>query len=390
MPNHTRARLGSALVGLLVALVLVEGILRLVGPIFLKPRLPLTYDPAVFDAFASGELRIIFDPDLGWTNTPAGRPGGVGQNSAGMRGEREYPPTPPPGVRRLAAYGDSFTYCSEVALDDCWTHRLEASAGGYEVLNFGVSAYGPDQAWLRYQHGGADWHPCAVTIGHMVENINRVVNRYRPFYDHVSTPLAKPRFLLDDGRLVLLPSPAHRADDLKDPAWVEANLGPHDRWYFPGTLVPNPLDTFETVRLVRTAAYRVHKLRAVDWPASTLDLPYQEGTEAFDVLIGVLAGFAADVRATGATPVVLVFPHRDAIIAARDGHPKRHAPLLAALAIRGIATLDLTDVLGAEARRTPLDQLIGVHYQPAGNALVAHTLAERLPATIAPTCGPAR
>ena len=57
----------------------------------------------------------------------------------------------------------------------------------------------------------------------MLENINRVVNRYRPFYDQSVTPLAKPRFVLRDGRLALLPSPVRSIDDLKDPAWVEAN-----------------------------------------------------------------------------------------------------------------------------------------------------------------------
>ena len=46
---------------------------------------------------------------------------------------------------------------------------------------------------------------CAVTIGYMVENINRVVNRYRPalvpFADVLAT---KPRFIVESGRLTLL------------------------------------------------------------------------------------------------------------------------------------------------------------------------------------------
>jgi hypothetical protein len=47
------------------------------------------------------------------------------RNWAGMRAEREYPPKPPPGVRRLAAFGDSFTHCVEVDVEDCWTAHLE-------------------------------------------------------------------------------------------------------------------------------------------------------------------------------------------------------------------------------------------------------------------------
>ena len=142
--------------------------------------------------------------------------------------------------------------------EDCWTRHLENLIPNAEVLNFGAPAYAPDQAWIRYQLGGITRRPCAVLIGHMVENINRVVNRFRPFYSAIENdiPLAKPRYIMDHGRPVLLPSPARQPADLMDPLWVETNLGPHDAWFFPGTFVANPLDALELVRLMRTAWYR--------------------------------------------------------------------------------------------------------------------------------------
>src|SRR5207249_3786660 len=113
---------------------------------------------------------------------------------------------PSPGVRRILAYGDSFTHCEDVEIQDCWTSRLEQLLPGTEILNLGVNGYAPDQAWLRYRRDGAAWRPCAVLIGSMVENINRVVNRFRPFYSPtVELPLAKPRFVVEQGRPVLLP-----------------------------------------------------------------------------------------------------------------------------------------------------------------------------------------
>jgi hypothetical protein len=103
---------------------------------------------------------------------------------------------------------------------------------GLEVLNFGVSGYSPDQAWLRYQRDGRAYQPCAVLIGYMIENVNRVVNRFRPFYQpDTGIVLGKPRFQVQSGQLTLLPIPAQQVTDYADPAWVERSLGPNDFWY---------------------------------------------------------------------------------------------------------------------------------------------------------------
>jgi hypothetical protein len=87
--------------------------------------------------------------------------------------------------------------------------------------------------------------------------------------------------------------------------------------------------------------------------------------------------------------VVLVFPGKDEVEAARDGQPRTHQPLLDALDQRDIATIDLTDALGREARRRDISNLFEGHYTPRANAQVAETLAERLPALTGATCGPA-
>jgi hypothetical protein len=255
-------------------------------------------------------------------------------------------------------------------------------------MNFGVPGYAPDQALLQYQRGGAGFHPCAVLIGHLTENINRIVNRFRPFYVSGSAePLAKPRFVLEGERLRLLPSPARSPDELRDPSWVERNLGTDDAWYFPHTFATGPFDFLETVRLARTAAYRRQHFEGIEWKPSQAERMYRPGSEAFEVLVAVLEAFAAEVRAAGATPVVVVFPWRDEIEAAAAGRSKTHAPLLEALGRRGVATIDLTDALGQAAREQGVARLVTIHYREAGNNLAASELARRLPGLIAPTCG---
>jgi hypothetical protein len=242
-----------------------------------------------------------------------------------------------------------------------------------EVLNFGVQAYGPDQARLRYQRDGASWHPCVVLVGHMVENINRVVNRFRPYYLPDADSLAKPRYVSQGDHLDLLPiAPSGAAIDLKDPAWVERHLSVHDYWYTPNLFTSGPLDQLALLRLARTAEFRASRVR------SPLPTMYQTGSEPLTVLTNVLTGFAQKVRLDGATPLVLIFPSEGEIEAARDGRPKVHAPLLAELDRRSVAYLDFTEALGRAARDVPVEALIDGHYRTAGNTVVARTLAAKL------------
>jgi hypothetical protein len=62
---------------------------------------------------------------------------------------------------------------------------------------------------------------------------------------------------------------------------------------------------------------------------------YRPGTEAFEVLVAVLSAFAAQVRADGAMPIVVVLHPQPEIMAQRDGLPKPHEALLAVLEQRG-------------------------------------------------------
>jgi hypothetical protein len=309
-------------------------------------------------------------------------------NAAGLRAEREYAQQPAAGQRRILAYGDSFTYCEEVDIEECWTTGLGEELDRSELINLGVPGYSPDQAWLRHQREGRQLEPCAVLIGSMVENVNRVVNRFRPFYyPETGIPLPKPRYVLDGGRAELLPSPVASLDQLRQPEWVEANLGPRDAWFFPSMFTASPFDQLTTLRLARTASFRHGREGGQEWTPEWAAQMYRPGGEPLEVLVAVLAGFAAEVRGQGATPIVLIFPLRDEITAQRDEAPLTHQPLLDALRQRGIATIDLTEALGQQARRSSIGNLVVDHYRPLANRVIGRTLASRLPRLTAETCG---
>ena len=58
-------------------------------------------------------------------------------NGQGLRSTREYAPKAPPGILRVAVFGDSFVYGNEVSAADVWTTRLEGDRSEREVLNYG-------------------------------------------------------------------------------------------------------------------------------------------------------------------------------------------------------------------------------------------------------------
>jgi hypothetical protein len=345
---------------------------------------------------AVGDSYLRFDPDLGWSQRPGARAVDDGivyqANEAGFRADREHSREPLPGVRRLAAFGDSFTHCDEVGLQDCWTSRLEEAWQPSEVLNFGIQASAPDQGWLRYQRDGKPYRPCAVLVGFQVENVNRVVNRYRPFYAPQSgVTFSKPRYVLDGKGLRLLPNPVTGQGQLDDPTWVERTLGPNDFWYFPGMFAPSPLDRLMLARLTRSATYRQHRIR-IEGPKSD-ERPnghaYTPEDERFQVSGRLLVQFAREVQSDGATPVVLFFGQRDEVVSVRHRHPKEYQPLLEWLAAEQIAVVDVTDDLAREANRVGADTLFARngHYSRRGNQTIGTALAERLPRLTAATCG---
>jgi hypothetical protein len=124
----------------------------------------------------------------------------------------------------------------------------------------------------------------------------------------------------------------------------------------------------------------------VPWSAPCCQYSVGHSRQVAGTLTTVLIQFAEQVKADGATPVVLVFPSKPEIEVARDSGPKHYQSLLQTLADQQIPLLDLNDALGQEAQTVPLQRLIRDHYQPRGNAVVAQTLAAQLPALTADTC----
>jgi len=149
------------LVSLLLSLLAAEGVVRLT---------PLGN---IHVAETDNHFRFYeFDPRLGWKNA-AGRHGrltrkefsyDVSINSHGMR-YREVQRRKPPGVTRVAVLGDSFVWGIGVSDGERFTELVEERSNGkYELLNFGVSGYGPIQYSLIFDEIVTGFQPDVVLL----------------------------------------------------------------------------------------------------------------------------------------------------------------------------------------------------------------------------------
>jgi hypothetical protein len=357
---------------------------------YLERQKGLSYAPEAFThlrfkqvaairAFLAGAERYAdHDPDLGWSL----RPGAVSErgavtyrsNSQGLRAERDYALEPPPGVVRVAAFGDSFTHGSDVDFAATWTHRLERLHPRLEVLNFGVIGYGTGQALLRYRRDGVPFRPHVALLCIMSDNPLRSVNTFRPFFfTHTGLPFAKPRFVPAGDSVRLVPNPLPRREDyqrlLDAPEETLRRIGEHD-WFYRRRHARAPLDFLPSSRLLHVT------LRARRAPARQGDGSFDPAGEPFRTVVGIAREFARTAREEGTVPVVVLLPDRGDVRRAREGEPTSYATIAAALSARDLRVVDAAEGFTRRAPDAPVRRLVPGHYSPRGNAIVAAHLAE--------------
>jgi len=358
-----RRTLHLALLSALLLGALVEGAAWLVERT-LVARGVVYRPPTVGDYDAYLRQR---DPLLGW---PLRAPDARRDAS----GSRIVPAAPDPSAPAcLSLYGDSFTFGEDVAPEAAWGNLL-AQRLGCRVANFGVGAYGSDQALLRFEVNRADRAPL-ILLGHMAENVARNVNQFRGFLFAESTVRLKPRFVLgNDGDLELIPLPdlsrAEYERMLHHPEAVLAHEG-----LLPGTRygpvwggLPHTLTLFRALASDRVAAY----LRGgAYW--NDLYRP-DDPSRALALTAAILERFVDTAARQGRRGLVLVFPTRADLLRRRAGQPWPYAPLLAELRRRRIDVLDVGEPLLAAPPGVDLFVANGQHFNEEGNRRVAEAV----------------
>jgi lysophospholipase L1-like esterase len=288
---------------------------------------------------------------LGWSPLPGARtrmrsPGEfdveVRINAQGFRADREYSPVPPPGVSRIVAVGDSFTFGNGVEVHESFPSLLERRLPATEVINLGVPGYGVDQQLLMLESRGLRFRPDVVLLGLHTPDIFRNTKLFHGRY-------GKPLFRLGpEGRLTLTNVP------VPPPGAPRA---------------PRPSGLLDRSRLFQMLWVRLERHGFGD---------------VWEVTEGILRRMEAVSEGAGARLLVLLLPPQYAVYGSRlERLSQRHTTDCIAEILREnrIEHLDLTPALAAQAEKEPGELLFyrkDGHFTPAGNEVIAREAARAL------------
>jgi len=323
-----------------------------------------------------------YHASLGWTVKPNSKEGKYQSNAQGIRANREYALKPSPDIVRIATFGDSFTYGSEVENKDTWQENLMKMNSKLEVLNFGVGGYGLDQAYLRYQQEGIAFNPNIVLICLTSENIGRSINVFRPFYySKTGLPLTKPRFIIKNNQLTLLKNPFQKLQDynllIQPNNTILSTLGKNDE-YYQYNYYKGIFDFLPSVKLIKILGSFYHRSNYMQHHATIAGF-YNVHSEAYKILILIIEEFYAEVLNQNGTPLVIILPHRYDFQRFYRNQVPRHQPLINQLENNKMHYIDLLNPFMKNKDFNDPNEVFGFqHYSLLGNKLVAKYILDYL------------
>jgi hypothetical protein len=329
---------------------------------------------------SSGGTYEGFDPLLGWSLIPNKviKSTGWQVNSQGLRGDRDYHPQPAEGTLRIMAFGDSFTHGNEVSNTNTWAEILQRIDRRLEVMNFGVSAYGLDQAYLRYKRDGKKFQGHLVFIGYMSYDIYRNVSVFHLF-KNLPFPLTKPRFEIQNNELKLMENPFQKLSDyeafLKDDPSVFHSLGKKDI-YFNHCYHENSFDFLPSVRLFKIAKHAEQHTTVMD--KILTNGVFDTSSEAYQITIRILSRFYSDVENSKMIPVILLFPSKEDLRGHKRFRPLMYQPLVDYCVKQKYRFIDLNEAFENISANDLNHHFVTSHFSPAGNQLVAERILKFL------------
>ena len=296
-----------------------------------------------FAAITHQSRGMVFDEQLGWRPLPSvskiGTVWGVSRpattNTHGWR-DRERSYRKPPGVSRIVAIGDSFTFGSDVDDGERFTDVLEGLLDGVEVINLGVPGYGTDQELRLLETQALRYEPDVVLLIACVFNDLDDITYSRLY------AWPKPHYTAEDTQLVL--HQPIRTWDIRIRSWS----------YVAEYLWP---------RLLAGAF----------GPSVPVNLAMEEKAHLFDLLALRLAEV---VSARGARLLAVLAYGPDRL---DDDAEQVARYMTAAFSRASMPVLDTATLFhGHERGQSSLYASTGIHWSPKGHQVVAEGLREFL------------
>lgn len=329
---------------LLVALMASEGLVRWLAPQDLLSN---------FSWYESNETyRFRHRPHLD-RRARWGEEYHLRTNSQGLREDREIP-FEPTGRPRIAVVGDSFVFGNGLDRSETFLAKLEDDLAAHgipgEVVNFGVSAYGPSLELLYYREVVRRYRADVVVLGVFLGNDVLDDQRDRAFR-------------LEGGRLVARPY----------------SVGVLKRWTDSSVYQFVASHSHLWILIRRSVSAWAERRRTGGIETEEPGVPASEG-DPLALSLAVWTHFIEEVRDDGAVPVFLLLPPKELL----GDPPEPDAVAILAERTRG-ALLDLcrrfsvrcVDAQEALERRGESAEIFlerDFHYNEAGHEAIAGLL----------------
>lgn len=298
---------------------------------------------------------LLFDPELVWAHRPhwegyARADAWTRFDALGLRREGELAPTKE--RPRLLVIGDSIAFGYGLQGEETIAARLDAALPGIEVINGGVSGYGPEQETVWLRRLGPQVQPDRVWLFFCMSNDVSV----EPIAGHLER-----RTLFGPGRKSL----AVRSETLRV-------LFDHSAFAF---MLGRKINRWQTKR-ERAAVAAAHPQQGLRFSnlADFDQLPAEAQQRELSVLRGHLSAFQAACLELGApAPALVVFPSEELL----GGRGEEQVGRVVALGRElGLPTLDLMPLYRRYPKDRPplLRDRDGIHPTAAGAAWITEQL----------------
>jgi len=334
------------------------------------------YTPAIYESYE--DYLSIRDEVLGWPPPELFTENDI-YDSAGSRIIPAFP-NPTDAQNCISLYGDSFTESAEVDNRHAWSNVLSILVR-CRVANYGVSGYGSDQAFLRFEKNTDD-SSGIVFLNHLSGNIMRNVNQFRDLLSRGEGIGFKPRFIIDEnGSLKLIPLPTLSTEQYRDAVLSPAQYF-HNEYFLPdglsGVTVARFPYTFSVLRALShfhvKANFRgepwFHEFYKKDHPSNGLE-----------VTTKILASFHEEAIERGKVPVITIIPTGKDLIYFLEHGVWTYQSLIDELSLYGISALNFGEgIMSRLNNRDPcvLFDICSRHYNEEGYEILAMVAYEHL------------
>ena len=293
--------------------------------------------PETYEEFVA--IRQNFDPELGWPSKSRL----ADTTKFDRSGSRLTPsfPNPKEHANCIALYGDSYTESVGNTNEDAWGNKLSQLLN-CRVANFGVAAYGTDQAYLRYEKNVADTSKIVV-LGHFVDGIKRNLMQSHGILSF------KPQFILNADKTGLERLPVLVIKDEEEFERYKKNPAEflkHDQLApgreFGSEILSFPY-SFSIARLFFNVDFqtrlRVFRIKGEYYRR------YYAMEDQLLVTTLICQQFVDLAKERGQLPIVVILPHHHDFENYAANGVWGFEPLIAALEARGITVFNFADAI---------------------------------------------